>query len=92
MKTTRTSPAGVSTLTCQPPPPRSTDSTRPPVWRRACSAASAADAKVNTDAGGTTDADGATSFTVPVESIANGKAKPFFLRPGDTVFVPERWY
>lgn len=32
------------------------------------------------------------SFTVPVESIANGKAKPFFLRPGDTVFVPERWY
>jgi len=34
----------------------------------------------------------ANSFTVPVESIANGKAKPFFLRPGDTVFVPERWY
>lgn len=32
------------------------------------------------------------SFTVPVESIANGKAKAFFLRPGDTVFVPERWY
>ncbi len=36
--------------------------------------------------------DDATAFTVPVESIANGKAKPFFLRPGDTVFVPERWY
>jgi protein involved in polysaccharide export with SLBB domain len=36
---------------------------------------------------------GATvSFTVPVESIASGRAKPFFLRPGDTVFVPERWY
>ena len=32
------------------------------------------------------------SFTVPVESIANGKARPFFLRPGDTIFVPERWY
>jgi polysaccharide export outer membrane protein len=42
------------------------------------------------------DADGAKgttiSFTVPVESIASGKAKPFFLRPGDTIFVPERWY
>jgi protein involved in polysaccharide export with SLBB domain len=37
--------------------------------------------------------DGKTiSYTVPVESIANGKAKPFFLRPGDTIFVPERWY
>ncbi len=34
----------------------------------------------------------ATSFTVPVESIASGKAKNFYLRPGDTVFVPERWY
>jgi len=32
------------------------------------------------------------SFTVPVESIANGKAKTFYLRTGDTVFVPERWY
>lgn len=32
------------------------------------------------------------SFTVPVESIASGKAKAFFLRPGDTIFVPERWY
>lgn len=32
------------------------------------------------------------SYTVPVESIASGKAKPFFLRPGDTIFVPERWY
>ncbi len=41
---------------------------------------------------GTTDETGATSFIVPVESIASGKAKPFFLRPGDTVFVPERWY
>lgn len=34
----------------------------------------------------------ATSFIVPVESIASGKAKNFYLRPGDTVFVPERWY
>jgi protein involved in polysaccharide export with SLBB domain len=33
-----------------------------------------------------------TSFTVPVESIASGRAKQFFLRPGDTIFVPERWY
>jgi len=32
------------------------------------------------------------SFTVPVESIASGKARAFFLRPGDTIFVPERWY
>jgi polysaccharide export outer membrane protein len=32
------------------------------------------------------------SFTVPVESIAKGNAKAFFLRPGDTIFVPERWY
>ena len=32
------------------------------------------------------------SFTVPVESIANGKAQPFYVRPGDTIFVPERWY
>jgi protein involved in polysaccharide export with SLBB domain len=32
------------------------------------------------------------SFTVPVESIAKGSAKAFFLRPGDTIFVPERWY
>lgn len=33
-----------------------------------------------------------TAYTVPVESIANGKARAFYLRPGDTVFVPERWY
>jgi polysaccharide export outer membrane protein len=32
------------------------------------------------------------SYTVPVESIASGRAQPFFLRPGDTIFVPERWY
>ncbi len=32
------------------------------------------------------------SYTVPVEAIASGKAQPFFLRPGDTIFVPERWY
>ncbi|MCA9674645.1 MAG: polysaccharide export protein, partial [Myxococcales bacterium] len=38
-------------------------------------------------------ADGKTaSFTIPVESIASGSAKDFYLRPGDTVFVPERWY
>lgn len=40
----------------------------------------------------TAEAEKTVSFTVPVESIANGKAKPFFLRPGDTIFVPERWY
>ncbi|MBZ0232811.1 MAG: polysaccharide export protein [Deltaproteobacteria bacterium] len=38
------------------------------------------------------DAKKTLAFTVPVESIASGKAKPFFLRPGDTIFVPERWY
>jgi protein involved in polysaccharide export with SLBB domain len=32
------------------------------------------------------------SYTVPVESIAQGSAKPFYLRPGDTLYVPERWY
>jgi polysaccharide export outer membrane protein len=32
------------------------------------------------------------SFSVPVESIANGEARPFYMRPGDTIFVPERWY
>lgn len=32
------------------------------------------------------------SFTVPVESIGKGKAKQFYMRPGDTVFVPERFY
>lgn len=42
---------------------------------------------------GSKDADAKSeSFTVPVESIASGKAKAFFLRPGDTIFVPERWY
>lgn len=42
---------------------------------------------------GTRDAEAKSeSFTVPVESIASGKAKAFFLRPGDTIFVPERWY
>ena len=29
-------------------------------------------------------------YTVPVESIARGKANNFYVRPGDTVFVPER--
>lgn len=32
------------------------------------------------------------SYTVPVENIASGGARPFFLRPGDNVYVPERWY
>lgn len=32
------------------------------------------------------------SFSVPVESIAKGEAQPFYMRPGDTIFVPERWY
>ncbi len=41
---------------------------------------------------GSKDAARSESFTVPVESIASGKAKAFFLRPGDTIFVPERWY
>jgi len=29
-------------------------------------------------------------YTVPVEKIGKGKAKNFFVRPGDVVFVPER--
>ena len=28
-------------------------------------------------------------FPVPVESIARGEAKNFFLQPGDIVYVPE---
>lgn len=35
---------------------------------------------------------GEQRFTVPVESIAEGKASNFMLRPGDVVFVPERPY
>lgn len=31
----------------------------------------------------------AQEFTVPVNSIANGKAAPFYMRPGDSVFVPK---
>jgi polysaccharide export outer membrane protein len=31
-----------------------------------------------------------TKFTVPVESIAEGKAPNFFMRPGDVIFVDER--
>lgn len=30
------------------------------------------------------------SFTVPVDSIGEGKAANFFVRPGDVVFVPRR--
>ena len=32
----------------------------------------------------------ATKYTVPVESIGKGKASNFYMRPGDTVFVPDR--
>lgn len=31
-----------------------------------------------------------TQYTVPVESIGQGKADNFFVRPGDVVFVPRR--
>jgi polysaccharide export outer membrane protein len=31
-----------------------------------------------------------TKYTVPVESIGEGKAENFFIRPGDVVFVPRR--
>lgn len=31
-----------------------------------------------------------TRYTVPVESIGEGSADNFFMRPGDVVFVPER--
>ena len=30
------------------------------------------------------------SYTVPVESIGKGKAKQFYIRPGDVIFVPRR--
>jgi protein involved in polysaccharide export with SLBB domain len=30
------------------------------------------------------------TFTVPVASISKGKANPFYMRPGDVVFVPQR--
>jgi polysaccharide export outer membrane protein len=31
----------------------------------------------------------AQEFTVPVNVIANGKAPPFYMRPGDSVYVPK---
>lgn len=31
---------------------------------------------------------GSAEYTVPVKSIANGSAPPFYLRPGDTIYVP----
>lgn len=31
-----------------------------------------------------------TSYTIPVDSIGEGKAANFFVRPGDVVFVPRR--
>ncbi len=31
-------------------------------------------------------------YTVPVERIGKGSAANFYLRPGDVIFVPERWY
>jgi polysaccharide export outer membrane protein len=39
-----------------------------------------------------TDGDKKTNFTVPVESIGNGQAPDFMLRPADIVFVPERLF
>jgi len=32
---------------------------------------------------------GAKEFTVPVKAIANGKAPVFYMRPGDSVYVPK---
>jgi polysaccharide export outer membrane protein len=34
-------------------------------------------------------AKGAVEFTIPVNVIANGKAPPFYMRPGDSVYVPK---
>ena len=31
-------------------------------------------------------------FTVPIEKIANNKAPPFYLRPGDSIYIPKRLY
>ena len=33
-----------------------------------------------------------TNYTVPVESIGEGKADNFMVRPGDVVFVPRRMW
>lgn len=33
-----------------------------------------------------------TKYTIPVEEIGKGSAPNFYLRPGDVIFVPERWY
>jgi len=35
---------------------------------------------------------GEQKYTVPVESIGKGAAANFYVRPGDVIFVPERWY
>ena len=32
------------------------------------------------------------TYTVPVESIGQGKADNFFIRPDDVVFIPKRLY
>ena len=32
---------------------------------------------------------GSREFTVPVKAIASGSAKPFYMRPGDSVYVPK---
>ena len=34
-------------------------------------------------------AKGIEEFTVPVNGIANGSAPPFYMRPGDSVYVPK---
>lgn len=31
-------------------------------------------------------------FTVPVQRIANNKAPPFYMRPGDSIWVPKRMF
>ncbi len=38
------------------------------------------------------DAGKEVKYTVPVEAIGKGSAANFYMRPGDVIFVPERWY
>jgi polysaccharide export outer membrane protein len=38
------------------------------------------------------DGDKKVKYTVPVESIGDGKAPNFFVRPGDVIWVPERLF
>ena len=38
------------------------------------------------------DGDATTKFTVPIERIANNSAPQFYMRPGDSIYVPKRLF